>query len=83
MGQGGDGASEGNMCWSIVWLIILIFVGFWLASLCAFLYVICSIFAACFEGMNSVCEFLLRGVQAAGTCAKHMVKGTPIGEAFK
>ncbi|KAK8401357.1 hypothetical protein O3P69_002844 [Scylla paramamosain] len=81
MGQGGEGS--GSMAWSIVWLIILLLVGFWLAGLCAFLYIILNIFAACIEGLNPVCEILLKGVQATGTCAQYMVKGTPISEAFK
>lgn len=53
MGQGeGTGTGEGGIGWSIMWLIILLFVGFWLASLCAFLYIIVSVFAACCEGLN-------------------------------
>lgn len=84
MGQGeGLGEGRGNMAWSIVWLIILLLIGFWIAGLCAFLYIIINIFAACIEGLTPVCEILLKGVQATGTCAQYMVKGTPITEAFQ
>lgn len=48
----GLGSGSGNIGWSIFWLVVLIFVGFWFASLCAFLYIIFNMFAACFEGLT-------------------------------
>ena len=32
------------------------------------------------QGIN---DFLLKGVQAPLFCAEHMMKGTPLGDAFK
>ncbi|XP_027218340.1 uncharacterized protein [Penaeus vannamei] len=78
----GSGGGGGNAGWSIFWLIVLIFLGFWLAGFCAFLYIIFNIFAACIEGLNPVCDILLKGIQFTGTCAQCMVKGTPVNEAF-
>lgn len=85
-GQGtgeGSGGSNGNIGWSIFWLIMLLLLGFWIAGLCAFLYIIFNMFAACVEALNPVCEVLLKGIQVTGLCAQYMVKGTPINEAFK
>ncbi|KAK7076769.1 hypothetical protein SK128_022074, partial [Halocaridina rubra] len=53
MGSGeGSGGGDGNAAWSIFWLIVLLLLGIWLAGLCAFLYIIFNIFAACIEGLN-------------------------------
>ncbi|KAK3866752.1 hypothetical protein Pcinc_027736 [Petrolisthes cinctipes] len=81
-GEEGLGSGNGNVGWSIFWLIILILIGFWLASLCAFLYIIFNMFAACIEGLTPVCDVLLKGIQFTGVCARCMIKGTPVNEAF-
>ena len=38
------------------------------------------IFKLICQGIN---DFLLKGVQAPLFCAEHMMKGTPLGDAFK
>lgn len=48
----GLGSGSGSVGWSIFWLAVLLLVGFWFASLCAFLYIIFNMFAACIEGLT-------------------------------
>ena len=33
--------------------------------------------------VQGVCDILLKGVQCPHFCAKHMMEGTPLGDAFK
>ena len=37
-------------------------------------------FTSFFQGLT---DFLLKGVQFTHFCAKHMMSGTPVGDAFK
>lgn len=46
----------GNVLFSIIWLIILIFIGFWIAGIAAGIYVILIPFTVCIEPL-SVSEF--------------------------
>lgn len=46
-GRGGDG---GNLCFTILWLVILIFVGFWIAGFCAGFHILFQPFAVFIEG---------------------------------
>merc|ERR1712079_247569 len=88
MGQGeGEGAGSGkgneNLVWSIIWFLILWFVGFFVAGFCAGFYILLIIFLPCFPGIKDLTDFLLKGINFTKFCSEHMMKGTPLGDAFK
>ncbi|XP_077288202.1 uncharacterized protein LOC143912732 [Arctopsyche grandis] len=68
----------GNAGYSIVWLIILIFVTFWLAGFCAFFYIILLPFTACFDFLQPLADLLLQGIQTPLACTKAMMEGRPL-----
>lgn len=42
----------GNILYSVIWLLILLFIGFWIAGLCAGLYILILPFTVCIEPLN-------------------------------
>jgi len=46
-GRGGDG---GNLCWSIIWFLILVFIGFWVGGFCAGWHILFQPFSVCIQG---------------------------------
>ncbi|CAB3250686.1 unnamed protein product [Arctia plantaginis] len=66
----------GNVVFSIIWLIILIFVGFWIAGIAAGLYIILIPFSVCIEPLTGLTDFLLKVVQFPRTCAERMMSGS-------
>ncbi|KAK9885331.1 hypothetical protein WA026_010831 [Henosepilachna vigintioctopunctata] len=65
----------GNPIQVILWLIILIFLSFWLAGICAFCYIIVYFFEACLPALKDISDLLLQGVQLPNICAKKVIEG--------
>ncbi|XP_058116438.1 uncharacterized protein LOC131288609 [Anopheles ziemanni] len=65
----------GNPLWSVIWLIVLIVVGFWVAFFCAGWYVIFYPLTVCVPDISVVSDFLLMGAQFTHFCAKSMMEG--------
>lgn len=42
----------GNIVYSIIWLVILLLIGFWIAGVCAGLYILLLPFTVCIEPLN-------------------------------
>ncbi|ODM99580.1 hypothetical protein Ocin01_07110 [Orchesella cincta] len=63
---------------SVLWLLILIFIGFWVAGVCAGFYIILYCIEACIPDLKSVNDILLKGVQFPYTCAKNMLSGEKV-----
>lgn len=80
---GGLGGGGGNPIWSLVWFLALLFAAFPVAGFCAGWYILILPFSVCVDGLTGICEMLLKGVQCTHFCAKHMMEGTPVMEAFK
>jgi len=80
---GGSGQGSSNVGWSIVWFLGLWFVAFPVAGFCAGFYILLIAFLPCFPGVKDLTDFLLKGVQCTQFCSEHMMKGTPLGQAFK
>nr|CAH8825730.1 unnamed protein product [Trichobilharzia regenti] len=60
--------------WGVAWFLVFLLslpVGF----LCAFLYVICSIFRACFEGCMKITDGLLKGAELPLVCMRKTIAG--------
>lgn len=69
----------GNVVYSIIWLLILIIVSFWIAGICAGLYIIVHPLSVCLEPLAGFAEILLSGVQFPHYCAEKMMSGAPLG----
>ncbi|TRY80067.1 hypothetical protein TCAL_05991 [Tigriopus californicus] len=79
MGMG----NGGNFLWSLLWFILLLVIAFPLAGFCAGFYIIFVPFTVCIEGLKGFTDFLLKGLNLTYLAADHMMKGTPVGDAFK
>jgi hypothetical protein len=71
--------SGGSPIFSLIWLLILIFLSFWIAGIAAGLYVIVYCIEACVPDIKVLSEILLKGVQFPHYCAKQMLDGAPLG----
>jgi len=80
---GGLGSGYGNPIWMAVWMSTLMFVAFPISGVSATWYILLNPFTLIFDGLNPFTDGLLRGVQFTHFCAEHMMKGTPVLEAFK
>ncbi|XP_030027104.1 uncharacterized protein LOC115445129 [Manduca sexta] len=65
----------GNVIFSILWLVILIFIGFWIAGIAAGIYILVLPFTVCIEPLSGLTDFLLSVVQFPKYCAQAMVEG--------
>uniref|UniRef100_A0A182VQB3 Uncharacterized protein n=1 Tax=Anopheles minimus TaxID=112268 RepID=A0A182VQB3_9DIPT len=64
-----------NVLWSIIWLIVLVVVGFWVALFCAGWYVFVYPLTVCVPQLSGISDILLAGVQFTHYCAKSMMDG--------
>jgi len=69
---------NGSPVFSLIWLLILIFLAFWIAGICAGLYIIVYCIEACVPDIKGVSEILLKGVQLPHLCARKMLDGAPL-----
>lgn len=63
------------LIWAIIWLIILLIVALPVGFICAILYVFASPFTACMNCVNSLTDFLEKGVKFPKTAARNMMDG--------
>lgn len=61
--------------WALIWLLILIFVGWEIAFFCCSWYVCCLPFEVCIEALKPLNEILLTGVKLPRAFARHMMNG--------
>ncbi|RWS04397.1 hypothetical protein B4U79_07677 [Dinothrombium tinctorium] len=67
-----------QIIWAIIWLLILVFIGFWIAGICSFLYILVSVFTPCLPPLEPIAEILMKGVQFANYCSKNLIKGNSL-----
>ena len=67
-------------CWAIVWFVVLIFLAWPVGFLAAFFYVLLSPFNACCNCMQTVTDFLHKGVVLPYNVATYMVQGRSCGQ---
>ncbi|KAM3967140.1 uncharacterized protein ACR2FA_011995 [Aphomia sociella] len=65
----------GNVVYSIIWLIILLLVGLWIAGIAAGFYIIILPFTVCIEPLTGLTDFLLLVIQFPRYCAQAMMEG--------
>ncbi|KAL1494349.1 hypothetical protein ABEB36_009961 [Hypothenemus hampei] len=68
----------GNVVLSIIWLLILIFISFWVAGFCAGLYIIIHPLSVCIPPLTGLADILLQAVQFPHYCAEKMMSGGSI-----
>jgi hypothetical protein len=71
-------ANVASVCWSLIWLLILLIVGWPLGGICAGFYLLFSPFAACLEACTPLVDLLEKGFKLPLTCALNMVHGKPL-----
>ena len=49
-GKGAGGSGGFNILWTIVWFVVLIMVGLWIAPICAGFHILLQPFSVCLEG---------------------------------
>lgn len=70
------GAGMGsNPVWFVIWLLVLIFISFEVAGICAFFYIIILPITVCIPDLSVFTDLLLKGVQFPYYCAKAMMEG--------
>ena len=68
------GSAMKKFCNGIFWLILLICLSWWVATLAFPIYLVLSILAGCIPSLSGLSDFFLKGVQFPATCSKNMVK---------
>ena len=64
-----------KLIWAIIWLIILLIVALPIGFIFAIIYVIVSPFTACCNCVESLADFLERGIKFPKNAAVNMVDG--------
>ncbi|KAG5889972.1 hypothetical protein JTB14_020260 [Gonioctena quinquepunctata] len=64
-----------NILNSILWLLVLIFISFWIAGICAGFYIIVHPLSVCIPPLSGLSDFLLTVVQFPHHCAQKMMSG--------
>jgi hypothetical protein len=67
-----------NRVFSVIWCLILFFAAFWIAGLCAGIYILCYCIEACIPAVKGISDSLLKGMQLPHVCAKNMLSGAPL-----
>ena len=58
---------------AVFWFVILLFLSYWIASVCFIPYLIISILTPCFPGLKAVSDLLLAGIMFPYKCSDNMV----------
>ena len=67
-----------GICWSLVWLLLLLIGGWPIGGLCAGFYLLLSPFGACIEALTPLINLLEQGLKLPLTCALNMVHQKPL-----
>jgi len=79
MGEGEGRGGGANGCLSaVIWFLLLWFIGWPVAFILAWIYVLLLPFGACIDGIKSINEQLVRILQLPLTFAQNMVDMKPI-----
>jgi len=71
-------AGAAGICWSLVWLLLLLVGGWPIGGLCAGFYLLLSPFGACLEFLTPLINILEQGLKLPLTCALNMVHQKPL-----
>lgn len=71
-------AGAAGICWSLIWLLLLLVGGWPIGSLCAGFYLLLSPFGACIEALTPLINLLEQGLKLPLTCALNLVHQKPL-----
>uniref|UniRef100_A0A6B2LWL6 Uncharacterized protein n=1 Tax=Arcella intermedia TaxID=1963864 RepID=A0A6B2LWL6_9EUKA len=69
-------ANASCLCWGLIWLIILLAIGWWIGFFCGWLWVLLSPITVCCDCLRPVTDLFERGMKVPKTCAENMMKGS-------
>lgn len=72
-----------RILWVIVWLLLLIFVTFWVASFAAFWYILIAALVPCVPPLKGVIDILHRAVLLPYFCSDNIVNGRDLSAGVK
>lgn len=64
---------SGNLFNGLFWLLVLVLLSWWVACLCFFPYVVCSVLTPCIPALKPLADILLKGVSFPAMCSDNMV----------
>ena len=67
-----------GICWSLIWLLLLLVGGWPIGGLCAGFYLLLSPFGACIEALTPLINLLEQGLKLPLTCALNLVHQKPL-----
>lgn len=62
-----------GLAWSLLWILILVFVGWPIGQFCAGWYVLLSPFSVCISFLECIIEILKKGLDVPKMCAEKCV----------
>lgn len=74
-GGGGGGGGRGNILFSLLWILALIFLAWPIASIISGIYILLLPFAACIPALREVMGVLLKLVNLPGTMGEYIRDG--------
>ena len=78
-GQGqGSGYGGAELLWSIIWFIILIFIGWPLGAFFIWWYILLLPFSLCIPALKDIEDILYTAIELPGTCTEKMLAGEPL-----
>jgi len=67
-----------QVLWQLIWLLLIIFIGFFVAGFCSFCYVCISPFLPCCTGCNEIADVLERGTKICLVFSQNMMAAKPL-----
>ncbi|PAA63110.1 hypothetical protein BOX15_Mlig002586g2 [Macrostomum lignano] len=67
-----------GILWSILWFLALIFLGWPIAFLLAWIYIFLLPFGACIDPIKDICEAILKVIKLPFTFAENMINMKPL-----
>ncbi|KAH7962130.1 uncharacterized protein LOC125757942 [Rhipicephalus sanguineus] len=61
--------------WSLFWLVVLLYLAFWVAFMCAFWYIVLLAFVPCVPALKQITDGLHKGVRMPYICSENMMHG--------
>ena len=66
----------GNVLFSVLWLIVLLFIGWPVAGFCAGFYILFAPFEPCISACSQIQELLMKGIQWPKALGKAIMDGS-------
>ena len=64
-----------RILWSLIWLVLLLLLGIWIAMLSGFVYVLVSVLTPCLPPLQPLQDLCQKGLGVAHTCSANVLSG--------